>query len=36
VAGDWRNHFTPRVADAFKQRYGDLLIALDYERGRDW
>jgi hypothetical protein len=36
VAGDWRNYFTPQVTAAFKERYGDLLIALGYERGRDW
>jgi len=36
VAGDWRNHFTPRVADAFKARYGQVLIHLGYERSLDW
>ncbi len=36
VAGDWRNYFTPQVTAAFKERYGDLLIALGYERGCDW
>ena len=36
VAGDWRNHFTPRVTAAFKDRYGDLLVALGYETSLDW
>ena len=36
VAGDWRNHFTNRVADAFKKRYAELLVATGYERGNDW
>ena len=36
VAGDWRHHFTPRVADAFRDRYGQVLIRLGYERSRDW
>lgn len=36
VTGDWRNHFTPRVTDAFKERYGDLLIHLGYERSLNW
>jgi hypothetical protein len=36
VAGDWRAHFTPRLSAAFKERYGDLLIGLGYERSRDW
>jgi hypothetical protein len=36
VAGDWRNHFTPRVADAFRERFGQVLIDTGYERGLDW
>ena len=36
VAGDWRNHFTERVKDIFKQHHGDLLIAAGYERDHDW
>lgn len=35
-AGDWKNHFTPRVVNGFKQRYGDLLIKLGYETSNDW
>jgi hypothetical protein len=34
--GDWRNHFTPKVTDAFKERYGDVLIYAGYERNKDW
>jgi hypothetical protein len=36
TAGDWRNHFTPKVTQVFKQRYGDLLIQLGYERDEAW
>jgi hypothetical protein len=36
VAGDWRNHFSDRVKDAFKGRYGDLLVATGYEQNLNW
>lgn len=36
VAGDWRTYFTPQVTAAFKERYGDLLIGLGYERSCGW
>ena len=36
VAGDWRNHFTPRVTKAFKARFGGLLVATGYEKNLDW
>jgi hypothetical protein len=36
VPGDWRNHFTPKVSDAFKARFADVLIYAGYERNRDW
>lgn len=36
VAGDWRNHFTGRVTDDFKKRYGSLLIATGYEKDFGW
>jgi lipopolysaccharide transport system ATP-binding protein len=36
IAGDWRNHFTPRVKDAFKARFGELLIASGYESDDRW
>jgi hypothetical protein len=31
VAGDWRNHFTPAVQEAFIGRAGDLASVLGYE-----
>jgi Sulfotransferase domain len=36
VVGDWRNHFSGRVKDAFKAKYGRLLIATGYESDEDW
>lgn len=36
VAGDWRNHFTPRHIEAFKERYNELLLKLGYETTPDW
>lgn len=36
IAGDWQNHFTDRVKDAFKLRYGGLLVATGYEKDFDW
>jgi lipopolysaccharide transport system ATP-binding protein len=36
VAGDWRNYFTPKVTDAFKKRFGDILIAAGYENDQNW
>ncbi len=30
VAGDWKNHFTPKVKEAFDARYGKNLQALGY------
>jgi lipopolysaccharide transport system ATP-binding protein len=36
IAGDWANHFTPRVTRAFKARYGGLLVETGYERDLDW
>lgn len=35
-ASHWSRHFTPRVKDVFKQRYGELLIRLGYTDGMDW
>jgi len=34
--GNWRKHFTPRVAQAFAQRFGQLLIDTGYERDLAW
>ncbi|MCA9299000.1 MAG: sulfotransferase domain-containing protein, partial [Phycisphaerales bacterium] len=36
VAGDWRNHFTDSVKDAFKARFGAHLVETGYESGLDW
>jgi hypothetical protein len=36
VAGDWHNHFTPRLVEEFKAAYGDLLIAAGHETNQDW
>jgi hypothetical protein len=36
MPGDWRNHFTPRVTEAFRARYGDLLLSLGYEQNNQW
>jgi hypothetical protein len=34
--GDWRNHFDDEVMAAFKERHGDLVTLLGYERTEDW
>jgi hypothetical protein len=36
VSGDWRNYFTPKVKDAFKERYAGLLSRLGYEADENW
>lgn len=36
IAGDWQNYFSPRVKDEFLKRYGDLLIATNYEKDLAW
>lgn len=36
VAGDWANHFTPAHVDAFKERFGNLVVRLGYEETNDW
>ncbi len=35
-ASHWSNCFTPTVRDEFKQRFGDLVVALGYEHNNDW
>jgi hypothetical protein len=32
----WRECFTPKITSVFKERYGQLLIDLGYERDFDW
>lgn len=36
VAGDWKNYFTPKVKEAFKSQYGDILIEWGYEQDQNW
>ena len=36
IAGDWRNHFTPRIKKAFKARFGGVLVATGYEKDLSW
>ena len=36
VAGDWRNYVSERVKQAFKARYGDLLVASGYALDLGW
>ncbi len=35
-AGDWRNHFTPRHVEYFKEKCNDLLLHYGYELTPDW
>jgi hypothetical protein len=36
IAGDWRNVFTERDRQIFKEAAGDLLVELGYEDDHDW
>ena len=36
IAGDWRNYFSDPVKQAFKTRYGGLLVATGYEKDLNW
>lgn len=36
IAGDWKNYFTERDKQIFKEEAGDLLIRLGYEEDYDW
>ena len=36
VAGDWRNVFTVRDRELYKEVAGDLLVRLGYEKDHDW
>ena len=36
MAGDWRNIFTERDKEIYKEAAGDLLIRLGYEKDLDW
>jgi lipopolysaccharide transport system ATP-binding protein len=34
--GDWRNHFTPALAEEFDATYGEILLATGSETDPDW
>ena len=36
VADDWKNHFTERDKEIYKEEAGELLIRLGYEKDYDW
>ena len=36
VAGDWQNHFTDRLKDVFKEKFGQVLIDTGYETDLNW
>lgn len=36
VAGDWREHFTPKITRRFKERFGEVLIMTGYEKDNSW
>jgi hypothetical protein len=36
VAGDWKNVFTEKDKQIFKEETGDLLVQLGYEESNDW
>ncbi len=36
ISGDWKNYFTDEIKNKFKDRYGNLLIELGYEKNLDW
>lgn len=36
LPGNWRQHFTPELRRRFRERYGELLVQLGYERTEDW
>ncbi len=36
MPGDWKNYFTKPVKEAFKLRYGELLIKTGYENDLNW
>ena len=36
ISGDWKNNFSPKVKDIAKERIGDALIELGYERDLNW
>lgn len=36
LPGDWRNHFSPKIREDFKQLFGTLLMKAGYEASNSW
>jgi hypothetical protein len=36
IAGDWKNHFSEKHKDLFKQLCGEALIRSGYEKNLEW
>lgn len=36
IAGDWKNYFSSRIKDEFKNRFGSHLIQTEYENDTGW
>jgi hypothetical protein len=36
VAGDWKNHFTPKLRELYRELLGDFLIEFGYEQDQSW
>ncbi len=36
ISGDWKNYFSDRVRNAFKARFGGVLVATGYEQDLNW
>lgn len=36
ISGDWRNYFTPKITQEFKNRFGQVLIDTGYEKDLNW
>lgn len=36
TSGQWKQEFTPRVKEVFKQLFGDVLVNLGYEKDNNW
>jgi len=36
ISGDWKNCFTEKIKNEFKEKYNDVLIATGYESNDNW
>jgi len=36
TSGNWKNYFTPKVKELYKQKMGDFLIEFGYEKDKSW